>query len=112
RNQPPVEIGGLSLRDVNDYLTHEVRSLNAGSAPQPLPHPSGDLLIFHAARPGCRFAVRPSGTEPKMKVYIFARTDVAHPRHLPAAKQETAQLLDQVSKDLGEFIDRAARSAS
>ena len=74
--------------------------------------PSGDLLIFHAERPGCRFAVRPSGTEPKIKFYLFARTDVGGPDQLPATKEETRRLLDAMSADLERYIEEALKSAS
>ena len=43
----------------------------------PLPEPSGDILIFQTEAPGTRFAVRPSGTEPKIKLYLFARSDTS-----------------------------------
>ena len=80
--RPAATIGGLTITDVYDYKTHEIRALNRSEPPRPLPQPSGDLLIFHTERPGTRFAARPSGTEPKIKFYLFARTDVAGPDHL------------------------------
>ncbi len=76
----------------------------------PCPSPSGDLLIFHADRPGCRFAARPSGTEPKIKFYLFARTDVDGPDHLPAAKLETLKLLDRMASDLDRYVEESLRS--
>jgi phosphoglucomutase len=63
-------------------------------------------------RPGCRFAARPSGTEPKIKFYLFARTDVASPDHLPAAKAETRRLLDQMTADLEAYIEEALTASS
>ena len=106
RNHPPRELGGLPLAEVSDYQAHETRPLNGTSPPRPLPRPSGDLLIFHAERPGCRFAARPSGTEPKIKFYLFARTDVEGPDHLAAAKAETRRLLDGMSTDLERYIEQ------
>ena len=44
------------------------------------PQPDGNLLIFETAPTDgvtVRIAVRPSGTEPKIKFYLFARADVA-----------------------------------
>jgi phosphoglucomutase/phosphomannomutase len=104
RARPPRQIGGLVLTEVYDYQTHAIRALNRERPARPLSQPSGDLLIFHAERPGCRFAARPSGTEPKIKFYLFARTDVAGPDHLPAAKAETAQVLDRMATDLEQYI--------
>ncbi len=62
-------------------------------------------MIFHTDRPGCRFAARPSGTEPKIKFYLFARSDVDGPDSLHAAKEETRKLLDRMEADLGQYID-------
>ena len=89
RESPPRRIGGLVVTDVYDYKTHEVRALNRTEPARPLPQPDSDLLIFHTERPGTRFAARPSGTEPKIKFYLFARTPVSGPDHLAAAKAET-----------------------
>ena len=111
REQPPRRLGGLALTEVFDYQAHEVRSLSAHSAPRPLPLPSGDLLIFHTEHPGTRFAARPSGTEPKIKFYLFATTHVAGPDHLPAAKRETARRLDQMTTDLDEYVADVLKTA-
>jgi phosphoglucomutase/phosphomannomutase len=105
RTRPPQQIGGLTLTDVYDYQSHEIRSLNRDEPARPLPQPSGDLLIFHTERPGTRFAARPSGTEPKIKFYLFARTHVSGPDDLPAAKIETAHRLDLMARDLEAYLE-------
>jgi phosphoglucomutase len=112
RSRPPREMGGLTLAEVSDYREHEIRPLSQPGPKRPLPQPSGDLLIFHAERPGCRFAVRPSGTEPKIKFYLFARTDVDGPDSLPAAKEQTRRVLDGMSADLERYIEEALKPAS
>jgi phosphoglucomutase len=105
RSRPPRRIGGATITEVSDYLTHEIRTVDGNTPVRPLPQPSGDLLIFHTERPGTRIAARPSGTEPKIKFYIFARTDMAGPSHLPAAKLETARILDQMTADLDQYVE-------
>ncbi|MCU1481058.1 MAG: phosphomannomutase [Subtercola sp.] len=57
RNDPPKKIGGTPVASIDD--------LKAGSADLP---PS-DILRIRTAN-GSRIMVRPSGTEPKLKVYI------------------------------------------
>jgi phosphoglucomutase/phosphomannomutase len=104
RTDPPRKIAGLEITEVYDYLTHEIRTLGPAPATRPLPQPSGDLLIFHTARPGVRFAARPSGTEPKIKFYLFARSEVKGPAQLAEAKAETARRLDQMTRDIEEYI--------
>lgn len=75
RSQPPAELGGLKLELVKDYRQHEVRSLPANTRLKDLPEPSGELLIVDAVAADCRVSValRPSGTEPKIKFYFFSR---------------------------------------
>ena len=106
RARPPREIGGLALAEVCDYREHEIRPLGRSGPKRLCPQPTGDLLIFRAERPGCRFAARPSGTEPKIKFYLFARTDVDGPDSLPAAKQETRRVLDNMAAGLERYIRR------
>jgi phosphoglucomutase/phosphomannomutase len=103
RESPPGSIAGLAVTEVFDYKAHEVRSL-AGGEPRPLSRPSGDLLIFQTEAPGTRFAVRPSGTEPKIKFYLFARTDVGGADRLAESKAATASRLDLMSADIEQFI--------
>lgn len=59
RECPPVEIGGLRIEKVVDY-NGEGTGL-----------PRADVLEFHLAGKA-KFMVRPSGTEPKIKVYLSA----------------------------------------
>ena len=91
-------------------ITRHTRS--AGSIgtkqPQPLSRPSGDLLIFHTDRPSTGFAARPSGTEPKIKFYLFARTPVSAPDRLPDAKAETGRYLDAMAREPRELSRRRA----
>ena len=104
RKRPPNRLGGLTITEVYDYEAHEIRTLTHDAPKRPLPQPSGDLLIFHTERSGTRFAVRPSGTEPKIKFYLFAKSDVAGPGQLEKAKQETTRRLDQMASDLDEYV--------
>jgi phosphoglucomutase/phosphomannomutase len=83
---------------------HEIRSLDGSGTTRPLPEPSGDLLIFRTETKGTRFAARPSGTEPKIKFYLFARSHVDGPEGLSAAKAKSATRLDQMTRDLEQYI--------
>ncbi|MBX6316704.1 MAG: phospho-sugar mutase, partial [Isosphaeraceae bacterium] len=108
REFPPTKIGGLAVTEVYDYKTHEIRSMSGGT--RLLPEPSGDLLIFHLDAPGCRFAVRPSGTEPKIKFYLFARTPtegITDRGKLAEIKTRTAERLDRMARDLEKYVQDA-----
>jgi phosphoglucomutase len=108
RQTPPTRIAGLAVAEVHDYKEHVVRL--ADGTTRPLPQPSGDLLIFHLDEPGTRFAARPSGTEPKIKFYLFARTDTGGTTdrgRLAAVKAQTERRLDRMARDIEEYV-RAA----
>jgi phosphoglucomutase/phosphomannomutase len=80
RARPPERIGSIRLERVNDYLRHEVRALPGNVRTADLPKPSGDVLMAEGESNGCRvrIALRPSGTEPKIKFYLFV--------HRPASR--------------------------
>jgi phosphoglucomutase len=66
RAQPPKEIAGLKVTAVRDYLKG-IRTENGQETPTGLP--VSDVLYFELER-GCWVCVRPSGTEPKIKLYV------------------------------------------
>jgi phosphoglucomutase len=106
RSDPPRTIAGLGVTEVHDYMNHEIRSLAGPQSHRPLPQPSGDLVIFHTELQGIRFAARPSGTEPKIKFYLFVRTEVNGPTKLALAKAETARRLDLMTRDIEQYVTR------
>ena len=66
RQNPPSEIAGLKVTAVRDYLKG-IRTENGVEKPTGLP--VSDVLYFELEK-GCWVCVRPSGTEPKIKLYI------------------------------------------
>ncbi len=73
RISPPRTLGGLPVLKVRDYLLQSIHMLNSGKhEPMRSNVPPSDLLIFDLEMVGNRAAVRPSGTEPKIKFYLFA----------------------------------------
>ena len=68
RDTPPTEICGMKVTAVRDYLKG-VRVADGKSEPTGLP--TSDVLYFELEG-GCWVCVRPSGTEPKIKLYVNA----------------------------------------
>ena len=66
RENPPAEIAGLKVTAVRDYKKG-IRTENGVSAPTGLP--TSDVLYFELEG-GNWVCVRPSGTEPKIKLYV------------------------------------------
>jgi len=80
RDNPPNEIGGVRVAQVDDFI--------GGFGV----FPPGDILRFWM-REGSRVIVRPSGTEPKVKVYIDASsTQGSVDERRAAAEAEVAAL--------------------
>ena len=71
RAQPPVEIGGVTVAQYKDYSDGTVHDAATGAVtPMPL---SGSNVLRFELTDGSHIVVRPSGTEPKIKVYILTK---------------------------------------
>ena len=70
RSQPPKTVGGAAVLKMRDYLSGE--AVAASSERETLPLRDSDVLYFELAD-GCRFIIRPSGTEPKLKCYLMVK---------------------------------------
>jgi len=66
RNNPPAEIAGLKVTAVRDYLKGIRKE---GDKEEPTGLPVSNVLYFELEK-GCWVCVRPSGTEPKIKLYV------------------------------------------
>jgi len=74
REKAPAELAGLKVAEVRDYLKKEVLDRNDGTVrPVRLPAemPPENVLQF-VLEDGSWVALRPSGTEPKLKIYLAA----------------------------------------
>jgi phosphoglucomutase len=76
---PPELIDGSNIARVQDFSEGSIRDLDGDLLPKE------NLTIFELAD-GRRVAIRPSGTEPKIKFYLFGRTPVGRPEMLQQAK--------------------------
>ncbi len=97
RQQPPSQLGGQAVVALRDYLNQVV--VHDGTS-TPLNGPRGDMVIMDLGAAGNSIAVRPSGTEPKAKFYLFGYTPAEQLADLEAAKYELAQQLDLMETDL------------
>ena len=71
RSEPPKEIGGTEIARLRDYLDGSIYVSGLGKVDK-TPFAGSNVLYFELAD-GSSFIVRPSGTEPKIKVYILCR---------------------------------------
>jgi len=98
RSDPPKSLAGESVTEVHDFL-NQVVILPTGKT-RPLDGPRDDLIIFHVGQPGNYVAVRPSGTEPKVKFYLFAYEPAELIANLDDTKVELAARLKRLETDL------------
>jgi phosphomannomutase len=94
RASPPAEIGGEPVAELRDLLT------DSG------PMPPSDVLLFHLAGGG-RVALRPSGTEPKLKAYLEAVAPVSPMASVgPAAPMDPVASLAETRAQASERLGR------
>jgi len=107
RESPPTVLAGVPLARVRDYGRHEVRALPDNARVEELPKPSGNLLFLESTEADGDFAiaVRPSGTEPKIKFYFFARQPVGNAAALADSKAKCDDRLKTVTNQLMQWID-------
>lgn len=94
RNKPPAEINGSAVVKLDDYDTSVSRDLKNGGEKK-ITLPRSNVLCFYM-EDGCSLIVRPSGTEPKIKLYLGAVGETE-----PAAKAKLEGLGDSGTKLLG-----------
>jgi len=99
RTRPPAELGGMKIAVIRDYLARQATTLDGNIVSPITGVPASDLLIFDLDPTGNRAAVRPSGTEPKLKFYLFAY-DPPSSTDLPETKQRLNERLNRLEGDL------------
>ena len=87
REQPPAQIGGVDVSSIDDFIE------GFGAFP-----PNDILRIWTVD--GSRVIVRPSGTEPKLKVYIDASSEEGDAHERQAAAAAKVAVLDAGMRDL------------
>ncbi|MFV0337422.1 MAG: phospho-sugar mutase [Chthoniobacterales bacterium] len=89
--EPPKELAGLSVEKVLNFAQGDIRDEEGDLLPKE------KMLILHLAD-GYQVAIRPSGTEPKIKFYLAGsagRTGI-HPNELPTTKREVNKQIEAI----------------
>lgn len=101
RDEPPQELAGSAVLRLRDY--EQLKTLLPGGKSTALTGPKGDLVILDLAADGNYVAVRPSGTEPKIKLYMFAYQPPEQLANMDTARDTLAARLDKMEADLRTF---------
>jgi phosphoglucomutase/phosphomannomutase len=101
RQDPPRELAGMKVVRVRDYLALTEHA--PGGTPKPFDGPHGDMVMLDLATEGTYVAVRPSGTEPKVKFYMFTYEPAEQLHNLETTKTEMAERLAALGRDLTAY---------
>lgn len=71
RNQPPKTVAGADIIEISDYKLSVTKNKQGET---PITLPKSNVLAYKLSD-GCSFVVRPSGTEPKLKIYMFVKAE-------------------------------------
>ncbi len=110
RESPPQKLGGVSIARIRDFKLGEVRALPGNKKVEEFTGVRADLLFLDSAESeGKRFsvAVRPSGTEPKIKFYFFAQAVSDDHAALDELKTETDSAMKSLQSALSKWVRRA-----
>lgn len=93
-SNPPTEVDGVAVSGIRDFSKGDM--VDAEGDPIP-----AEKMIFVDMADGRSFAVRPSGTEPKIKYYLFGHGKPGAPvkKALPAVQASLDSLWAAVEKD-------------
>ena len=83
---------------MRDYLS--LSKLQPGGKAVAVAGPPGDMVMLDLAEEGNYLAVRPSGTEPKVKFYLFGYVAAEQIADLGETKLRVAERLDQLAVEL------------
>jgi phosphomannomutase len=106
RTSPPKSLAGIAVKQIRDYQNLTTTPL--GGSPQPLDAPRGDMVILDLAEKGHSIAIRPSGTEPKVKFYLFTYVPPEQLHLIDAAQEEMHTRLTSIESDLRGLVDQIA----
>ncbi|HYF37301.1 MAG TPA: phospho-sugar mutase, partial [Prosthecobacter sp.] len=100
---PPTEVDGSKVASIRDFRRDEIKDEEGVVI-------SKEKMLFVDLEDGRSFAVRPSGTEPKIKYYMFGRQVPANgaklsTEELTAAKQKVTTSLNTMWTWLDKDID-------
>ena len=85
---PPTEVDGSKVAKVRDFNTDAIFDEEGDQVP-------AQAMLMVDLEDGRVFAVRPSGTEPKIKYYLFGK-DEANPADLVASKAKVQSALESM----------------
>ena len=98
RNNPVSTINGSKVVTVEDFKLSICKNLSTNST-EPISIPKADVLIY-TTEDGSKVALRPSGTEPKIKFYISVNTSLSSATEFSQTENALDAKIDAIIKDM------------
>ena len=98
RQNPIKEVNASKVARVEDYLLSVAKNLHEGTTEKILV-PKSDVLIYYTDD-GSKVALRPSGTEPKIKFYISVNAPLDNLSDFNKVEQLLEAKIDAIVKDM------------
>ena len=98
RQNPLKELNGAKVARVEDYLLSVAKNLHEGTI-EKISVPKSDVLIYYTDD-GSKVALRPSGTEPKIKFYISVNAPLDNLADFNKVEQLLEAKIDAIIKDM------------
>ncbi|MGB6269120.1 MAG: phospho-sugar mutase [Olleya sp.] len=98
RENPLKEVCGSKVIRIEDYQLSEAKNTLDGTITK-IDIPKSNVLIYYT-EDGSKIALRPSGTEPKIKFYISVNTTLDNVSAFKATEQKLENMIDAIIKDM------------
>jgi phosphoglucomutase len=98
RENPLKEVAGEKVVLIEDYQLSISKNLQDHTT-STIDIPKSNVLIYYTEN-GSKIALRPSGTEPKIKFYISVNADLNSVENFTSVEKELELKIDQIIKDM------------
>ena len=98
RENPLTIVNGSKVVSIEDYQLSEAKN-TIDNTTSPIDVPKSNVLIYYT-EDGSKIALRPSGTEPKIKFYISVNTTLDNVSEFETTEQQLEAKIDAIIKDM------------
>lgn len=98
RENPLKEINGSKVTRIEDYQISKAKNFITNKD-EPIDIPKSNVIIYYTAD-GSKIALRPSGTEPKIKFYMSVNASLSSKEEHPTVETQLHQKINAILKDM------------